>query len=172
MRLTDRFFPAGKVAADAVEACRNHVRSLIEHFHRAITTHGFEVAVASSGTAETVARIAHALTGEEPLRTYNCYEISREKLDDVVARLVKHRTASARTKMPGLEAHRADIIVAGTLILATVAETFDVESFLYSEAALREGVLLDTISRRRGGLGTSPPPRCVAAEHPPARRAL
>ena len=53
--------------------------------------------------------------------------------------------------MPGLEAHRADIIVAGALILATIAETFDVASFVYSEAALREGVLLDTMSRRRGG---------------------
>jgi exopolyphosphatase / guanosine-5'-triphosphate,3'-diphosphate pyrophosphatase len=151
VRLTDRFFPGGKVTTDAVEACRNHVRNLIEHFHREVTAHGFDVAVASSGTAETVARIAHARTGAEPLRTYNCFEFSRDALDDVVGRLVKHRTASARTKVPGLEAHRADIIVAGSLILATIAETFDVASFLYSEAALREGVLLDTISRRRGG---------------------
>jgi exopolyphosphatase/guanosine-5'-triphosphate,3'-diphosphate pyrophosphatase len=151
VRLTDRFFPGGKIAPDAVKACRNHVRSMIEHFHREVTTYGFEVAVAASGTAETVARIAHAVTGAEPLRTYNCFEFSRDALDDVVARLVKHRTAAARTKVPGLEAHRADIIVAGALILATVAHTFDVPSFVFSEAALREGVLLDTISRRRGG---------------------
>ena len=151
VRLTDRFFPRGKIAADAVKACRNHVLNLIEHFHRDVTTYGFEVAVASSGTAETIARIAHALTGAEPLRTYNCYEVSRAALEDVVARLVKYRTASARTKVPGLEAHRADIIVAGALIVATIAETFDVASFVFSEAALREGVLLDTISRRRGG---------------------
>ena len=151
VRLTDRFFPGGKVAVNAVEACRNHVRSLIEHFHREITTHGFEVAVASSGTAETVARIAHAATGAEPLRTYNCFEVGRDALDDVVARLIKHRTAAARTKVPGLEANRADIIVAGAMILATIAETFDVTSFVYSEAALREGVLLDTMSRHRGG---------------------
>ena len=65
--------------------------------------------------------------------------------------MVKHRNAAARTKVPGLEAHRADIIVAGALILATIAETFDVASFIYSESALREGVLLDTMSRRRGG---------------------
>jgi exopolyphosphatase/guanosine-5'-triphosphate,3'-diphosphate pyrophosphatase len=151
VRLTDRFFPGGDVTSDAVKACRNHVRSLIEHFHREVTTHGFDVAVASSGTAETVARIAHAVTGGEPLRTYNCFEVSRPALDDVVARLVKHKSAAGRRKVPGLEAHRADIIVAGSLILATIAEAFDVDSFLFSEAALREGVLLDTISRRRGG---------------------
>ena len=151
VRLTDRFFPGGKIADGAVNACRDHVRSMIEHFHREITTHGFEVAVASSGTAETVARIAHAVTGSEPLRTYNCFEVERAALDDVLARLVKHRTAAARTKVPGLEAHRADIIVAGAVILTTIAETFDVASFVFSEAALREGVLLDTMSRRRGG---------------------
>jgi exopolyphosphatase/guanosine-5'-triphosphate,3'-diphosphate pyrophosphatase len=151
VRLTDRFFPEGRVTNDAVKACRDHVRSLIEHFHRDVVRLGFEVAVASSGTAETVARIAHATSGAEPLRTYNCFEIGREALDDVVARLVKHRTAAGRVKVPGLDARRADIIVAGSLILATVAETFDVESFVYSEAALREGVLVDTMSRLRGG---------------------
>jgi exopolyphosphatase/guanosine-5'-triphosphate,3'-diphosphate pyrophosphatase len=150
VRLTDRFFPGGDVSTDAVKACRDHVRSVIEHFHREVVEHGFDVAVASSGTAETVARIAHAIAGGEPLRTYNCFEVRRHALDEVVARLVKQRTAAARAKVPGLDARRADIIVAGALILATVAETFDVPSFLYSEAALREGVLLDTISRLRG----------------------
>jgi exopolyphosphatase/guanosine-5'-triphosphate,3'-diphosphate pyrophosphatase len=151
VRLTDRFFPSGEVNSGAVKECRNHVRSLLAHFQREVSTLGFEVAVASSGTAESVARITRALSGAEPLRTYNCFEFSRDDLDDVVARLVKHRTAAARTRVPGLEAHRADIIVAGALILSTIAGTFDVESFLYSEAALREGVLLDTMSRLRGG---------------------
>ncbi len=151
VRLTDRFFPAGTISADAVKACRAHVRSLIEHFHRDVSTHGFEVVVASSGTAETVARIAHEATGADALRTYNCFEVTKGALDDVVARLVKHRTADGRRKVAGLDSQRADIIVAGALILATIAEAFDVASFVYSEAALREGVLLDTISRRRGG---------------------
>jgi exopolyphosphatase / guanosine-5'-triphosphate,3'-diphosphate pyrophosphatase len=151
VRLTDRFFPGGDVTKDAVRDCRNHIRSLIEHFHRDVSTYGFEVAVASSGTAETVARIVHATTGAEPLRTYNCFEVTADALDDVVALLAKHRTAAARAKVPGLDARRADIVVAGALVLATIVETFDVRSFLYSEAALREGVLLDTISRRRGG---------------------
>ena len=79
VRLTDRFFPGGDVTADAVKACRNYVRSLIEHFHRDVDTHGFEVAVASSGTAETVARIVHAATGAEPLRTYNCFEVTARR---------------------------------------------------------------------------------------------
>ena len=91
-------------------------------------------------------------TGAEPLRTYNCFEFTEGALDDVVAELCRapHRRRRG-TKVAGLEAQRADIIVAGALILATIAATFGVESFTFSEAALRDGVLLDTISRRRGG---------------------
>ena len=57
---------------------------------------------------------------------------------------------------------------------------FGVERFTFSEAALRDGVLVDTVSERlddsRRPVGrpahAAPPPRRVAAQHPPARRAL
>lgn len=152
VRMTDRFFPGGTVASKDVKACRNYVRSMIEHFHRDVAELGFDVAVASSGTAETMARIAHAATGAEPLRTYNCFELTTDAIDAVVDQVVRHRTAAARTKVKGLESNRADIIVAGALIVATIAHTFGIRSLLYSEAALREGVLLDTMSRGWSGI--------------------
>ena len=61
--------------------------------------------------------------------------------------LLAHRTADGRAKVRGLEAARADIVVAGALILESVASTFGVDVFTYSEAALRDGVLVDTLSR-------------------------
>ena len=150
VRLTDRFFPAGEVTSKAVKACRNYIRSLIEHFNRDVASLGFDVAVASSGSAETVARLVHAQSGADPLRTYNCFEFTRAQLDAVLDELTSHRTTSSRMKVKGLEANRADIIVAGALILSATAQTFGIESFTYSEAALREGVLLDTMSRLHG----------------------
>ncbi len=140
-------------------------------------THGFDVAVASSGTRRdrrpascTPVQRRRAAADVQLLRVH-----PRRSSTTCVDELVKHRTPSARTKVPGLEANRADIIVAGALILSTIAETFGIESFTYSEAALREGVLLDTMSRlarpcRPGGAGHAPPARRVAPEHPPARR--
>lgn len=153
VRLTDRFFAGGDVTPKAVKACRNYIRSVIEHFSRDIANFGFDVAVASSGTAETVARLVHARTGAEPLRTYNCSVFSRADLDGVLDEVTSHRTTSARMNVKGLEANRADIIVAGALILATTAHAFGIETITYSEAALREGVLLDTMSRLRGTTG-------------------
>jgi exopolyphosphatase/guanosine-5'-triphosphate,3'-diphosphate pyrophosphatase len=150
VRWTDRFFPGGIVTPRAVRACRDQTRDLLSHFEQEVAHHGFDVAVASSGTAEAIARMVHAATGSEPLRTYNCFEFTAGDLASVVAELLSHRTPGARARLRGLEAGRADIIVAGALILETVATTFGIERITFSEAALRDGVLLDTMSRLSG----------------------
>ena len=149
VRLTDRFFPGGRVEPKAIAPFRQYARGVLSHFQRDIDRHGFDVVVASSGTAEAVARMTHAATGAEPLRTYNCYEFTTPELAGVVAELVARRTASARAKVPGLEAGRADIAPAGALILETAATMFGVERITFSEAALRDGVLVDTVGRMR-----------------------
>jgi exopolyphosphatase/guanosine-5'-triphosphate,3'-diphosphate pyrophosphatase len=81
----------------------------------------------------------------------NAFTITRDEIDRVVARLVKARTVKARAKIPGLDPRRADIIVAGALILEQVAAMLDVVDLTFSDYALREGVLLDTWQRRHGG---------------------
>jgi exopolyphosphatase/guanosine-5'-triphosphate,3'-diphosphate pyrophosphatase len=149
VRLTDRFFPGGRVDPKAIAPFRQYVRGILSHFQHEVDRLGFEVAVASSGTAEAVARMTHAATGAEPLRTYNCYEFTTPELAGVVGELLGRRTPSARAKVPGLEAGRADIAPAGALILETVATTFGVERITFSEAALRDGVLVDTVGRMR-----------------------
>lgn len=152
VRLTDRYFPGGAVTSKSLAACRDYARAMLEHFSRDVARYGFEVAVASSGTAETVARMVHSRRSArsspwEPLRTYNCFEFTAAEIGDVVDELVRHRSADSRAKLRGLEAPRADIIVAGAVILAAVAEAFGIERLTFSEASLREGVLLDTVGR-------------------------
>ncbi|MGD9995393.1 MAG: Ppx/GppA phosphatase family protein [Ilumatobacteraceae bacterium] len=150
VRLTDRFFPAGMVTPRAVDECRSYVRSIIAGFEREVHDLGFDIAVASSGTAETVARLVNAARGQTAPHTFNRFEFSSGELDAVVAALLKKRTASSRAAVPGLEAARADIIVGGALVLQCIAQSYGITSFVFSESALREGVLLDTLSRSHG----------------------
>lgn len=151
VRLTDRFFPGGEVRPGAVKACRSYVRSTLAGFQREVAELGFDVAIGSSGTAETVAQLVHARRGGPAPRHFNLFEHSRAELDQVVAQLVGKTTTSARTGIRGLEPHRADIIVAGALVLQCVCEIFGVDRLTFSDGALREGVLLDTIARHQGG---------------------
>ncbi|MEP7045207.1 MAG: Ppx/GppA phosphatase family protein [Ilumatobacteraceae bacterium] len=151
VRLTDRFFPGGTTSAEAVKGCRSYIRSILATFERDVEDFGFDIAIASSGTAETIARIIHATRDDTGLRTFNRFEFSASELGSITESLFKEKSSDDRRSTPGLDPTRADIIVAGALVLEGVADVFAIKRFVFSEAALREGVLLDTIARIQGG---------------------
>lgn len=151
VRLTDRFFSDGTISKESVRDCRSYTRSILATFEREVEDFGFDVAVASSGTAETIARMIHAARDDAPLRTFNRFEFTLTELQSVIDALLKKKTSDDRRGIAGLDPGRADIIVAGALVLESVADIFAIKNFVFSEAALREGVLLDTIGRLQGG---------------------
>ncbi|CAN5738182.1 Ppx/GppA phosphatase family protein [soil metagenome] len=160
IRLTDRFFGARTLQPSAVDSCRRHVQAVLSAFERSVDTLGFEVAIGSSGTIEQVLRLARGLEGEEPLRTLNGAVLHRTQVRAVVDAVIDARRRGATADLVDLDPKRADIILAGVLVLEGVVERFGVEELTVSEYALREGVFLDTIARRRGG--TLPQLRDVA----------
>ena len=151
VRLTDRFFPGGTTNSDSVRDCRSYTRSILATFERDVEDLGFDIAIASSGTAESICRIIHASRDDTELHTFNRFEFTVSELQSVTESLAKKKTSDDRKSTAGLDPARADIIVAGALVMEGVADTFGIKSFVFSEAALREGVLLDTIARLQGG---------------------
>src|SRR5690606_31644554 len=89
-------------------------------------------------------------TGQRP-RSVSNLVLSREDLDAVVSDLAGAETVADRASLPGLDAGRADIILAGAVILEQVMHELDLPEIVISDFALREGVLLDTWHRGRGG---------------------
>lgn len=153
VRLTNRFFPGARVHPSAVSSCRTYVRSMLSAFAHETAGIGFEVAIGSSGTVQAVAAIACGISGIDAPQSWNRFELSAEQVRDVVARLASAPTLAARRKVPGLDPKRADIILAGAILLEQVIEAFGVETLVVSDYALREGVLLDTLQRTHGGIG-------------------
>ncbi len=151
VRLTNRFFPGQRLHPGAVSSCRGFVRSTLSPYGREVAGHGFEVAVGSSGTIQAVAAMAQAASGGEPPRSFNRFRLTADDVRDVCKELIAAPSVKQRSRLPGLDANRADIVLAGALILEGVLETFDVDELECSDYALREGVLLDTIQRTRGG---------------------
>jgi len=151
IRLTKRFFEGELLHPGAVDACRRHVRSVLAPFARRIRALGVEVVVGSSGTIATLAEMAAVRTGGTRPRTVRNLVLAREDLDAVVADLVDAPTVTARGALPGMDPARADIVLAGALILEQVVQELDISEVVVSDFALREGVLLDAWSRRHGG---------------------
>ncbi|MEJ7584125.1 MAG: Ppx/GppA phosphatase family protein, partial [Acidimicrobiales bacterium] len=153
VRLTSRFFPGDLLHPSAVASCRRYVAAMLVDIARRVDKLGFEVAAGSSGTIEQMVRLVHAATGEDPLQTWNGATVTAKQLRAVTTRLVKARAKGVLDAgaVDGLDAKRADIIVAGALILEGVVEALGIRDLSFSEYALREGVLLDTANRTMGG---------------------
>src|SRR5439155_2282840 len=113
---------------------------------RDVGRHQVDVAVGSSGTISSVAEIVLATRGETGGRTANV-SFTRHDVDAVVERLVRARTLKERLAIAGLEPRRADIIVAGALLLQQAMADLHIAEMTVSDYALREGLLLDTLQR-------------------------
>ncbi len=151
IRLTRRYFDGPKVTTKAVEACRRDIRTALTPTVREVRRTGFDVAVGSSGTIGAVCQMAAARADGGVPRTLNNLTVTRDDIDGVVRRLIKAPTVKERARIPGLDPRRADIILAGALILEQVVHELGAEELTFSDYALREGVLLDTWRRVHGG---------------------
>jgi exopolyphosphatase/guanosine-5'-triphosphate,3'-diphosphate pyrophosphatase len=151
VRLTNRFFAGERLHPSAVSSCRTFIRSTLSPYAREVATFGFEVAVGSSGTVEAVAAMAQAASGAEPPKTFNRHRLGADDVRAIAKAAAGAASVKQRSRLPGLEPARADIILAGVLILEGVVESFGVEELQVSTYALREGVLLDTRQRTEGG---------------------
>lgn len=101
--------------------------------------------VGTAGTITTLAAMAQQLPAYEPARIHN-YALNLATVQKLEQDLCS-RTKTQRRGMPGLEAGREDVIVAGVLILRTVMETLGYQECLVSDYGLREGILIDLARR-------------------------
>jgi exopolyphosphatase/guanosine-5'-triphosphate,3'-diphosphate pyrophosphatase len=147
VRLTDRFFSTDALHPSAVSSCRKFVRSMLATIKPEIAELGFEVAVGSSGTVEALAKLIQQLNKQPEPKSFNRYEFSTDDITKVLDLLADVPTAKERQKAFSLDTSRADIILAGAVILESVALSFGATKFIYSDYALREGVLFDTLAR-------------------------
>lgn len=150
IRMTDRFFSEEPVETKQVNKCRNYVRAYINPMARSVRLHGYEIAVGSSGTVLSIAQMVQQLRKQEPTRSLSNFVFSRSELGEVVKMLVKADTVKKRQKVEGLDPKRADIILAGSIILEQAFEEMRIEKMTVSGFALREGVILDALHKASG----------------------
>ena len=103
--------------------------------------------VGTSGTAECLAAlVANERLGFVP-DPLNGFQMDLKELRDWTNRLRK-MDLPGRLELPGMSARRAEIIVAGAVILQETMAMLGVESLTICERALREGVVVDWMLTR------------------------
>jgi len=136
IRLTDRFFPGGVTDDESVESCRQYVKGFLTTAARAIVDLDPELAIASSGTAETLA----SLCGSSE-------RLDAADLTAMTAAIVAAKTPKRRMTKLGVDERRSGIIAAGAVLLDEITLSLNVETWHISPLALREGIVFDLVNR-------------------------
>jgi exopolyphosphatase/guanosine-5'-triphosphate,3'-diphosphate pyrophosphatase len=85
------------------------------------------------------------------------YEVLRSEVVHLLAMLSRKDLKGRRT-VPGLNQDRADIIVAGVVVVDELLRFFDANRVLVNERGIREGLLIRAMKRLGFVAGTSAPP--------------
>ncbi len=102
--------------------------------------------VGTAGTVTTLAAMAQSLNHYDRTRVHNSV-LTLSKINSLEKDLIE-KTGSERLHMPGLESGREYVIVAGTIILRRLMETFKFKTCLVSDYGLREGILVDLATKK------------------------
>lgn len=153
VRLTERFVSSDPPSAAALSQIRESTQVGLNSLSS--TAHcGTLVAVA--GTATTLAAIDLGLREYDGARVHG-HTLSRQRLETLVRQLANLTTAE-RAALPGMEPRRADVIVAGGVILTTVLQVFGRDEVVVSDRGVRfgllEAMLGDPALQRRSSTGT------------------
>jgi exopolyphosphatase/guanosine-5'-triphosphate,3'-diphosphate pyrophosphatase len=105
--------------------------------------------VAVAGTVTTLAAVAQALPAYDALRVHGS-TLARADLSALLGRLAA-LPAPERARLPGMEPKRADVIVAGGILVAAAMDLGGFDELVVSDRGVRWGLLHDRFGT--GGAG-------------------
>jgi exopolyphosphatase / guanosine-5'-triphosphate,3'-diphosphate pyrophosphatase len=159
VRMSERFLPVnGPAKRKQMEALREHVAGELAQAKwlssSAQPRRGRRL-VGIGGTIRNLAAAAQRAAGL-PSNGVQGMVIERCALDELVARL-SSLPASERARVPGIKPARADIILAGALVVQAVLELGGFDGLEATEAGLREGVFFERLLSGDGEGAERPP---------------
>lgn len=140
VRLTERFLASGD-GEKHLRALRKHVRRVIRDNVPVRPWRGARL-IGAGGTFTNLASIVLSRQGMDSARSVQGAVVSRSDLEHVLDTLAS-MSVEERRKVPGLNEARADIIVAGLVVIAELTARLDVRELAVSRYGIREGILLE-----------------------------
>ena len=140
IRMTEQFL-AGRPGPKGVKKLRKHVRATIKKVLPVRDWRGAEV-IGSGGTFTNLAGMYLARQGIK-VRSVHGTRIPRQQVEHLLEQL-STMTPEERLAVPGLNAGRADLIVAGLAVAAEVLARVEPREMAASAFGIREGLLLES----------------------------
>lgn len=138
--LTERFLTSDPPCAKAVDALRTKVRAALERSARELRDYRWDNATGTSGTILAIGNALRLRSVVQAAETVIKLRELTEFNSSLSAMTIQERKIAAR-----LTVQRAEIIVAGGLVLEGTMRALGIKSLSTCEWGLREGVIIDRL---------------------------
>ncbi|HEX6287978.1 MAG TPA: Ppx/GppA phosphatase family protein [Herpetosiphonaceae bacterium] len=140
VRMTERFLRSDPSSKSEVRALEEHLDSILRSLDWFKLSPSMQL-VGMGGTIRNIANIDQK-TQDYPLDRLHAYQLTRERVEEICDELRK-RTIKEREDLPGLNDERADVILAGALVLRQMMRYCKADVLHVGGEGLREGVFYE-----------------------------
>ena len=148
IRLTERFVRTDPLSERDERRMTRHILEEVDRYCDQITAAGFNRVIGTSGTILSLGAVAATLARGMPATELRNLRVPAKQL----RRVRKHVAGlgpEERLTVPGLDPRRADLVVAGSILLDTLLRRLGAADVTLCDLALREGLVLDYVRRNR-----------------------
>jgi exopolyphosphatase/guanosine-5'-triphosphate,3'-diphosphate pyrophosphatase len=147
IRLTERFVKGDPLERRDERKLVRHIDAEIGKYLDQIARAGFDRVIGTSGTVLSLGAVIAAAEGR-PTATLRNRRVGAKQLRRV-RKEVTTQNLEQRLRIPGLEPRRADLAVAGAILLDEIVRRLGAADLTLCDLSLREGLILDYIARHR-----------------------
>ncbi len=142
--LRTMFVDADPPSRAAIKAMSRHIDLELAPVAEEYLSHEPDLLIGTSGTFGDLAAMTNAYAGRTVNGARNHLSFTRDEFESLFDDLVA-MSSDERRALTGLEDKRVDLIIPGAVVLDRLFAHFELDSLTYSDWALREGILLDTV---------------------------
>src|SRR6059058_4822575 len=148
IRLTERFVKSDPLEPRDERKLVRHIQNESGKYLDQIARAGFDRVIGTSGTILSLGSVAAASDGRPAGGSLRNRRIPAKQIRRVRKELVS-LSLEKRLRVQGLEPRRADLAVAGAVLLDEILRRLGADEITLCDLSLREGLVLDYIARHR-----------------------
>ena len=148
IRLTERFVKSDPLSPRDEARLTKFIQGEIDRHCEQITAAGFDRVIGTSGTILSLGAVAAAAERGTPPKELRNLRVSARQIRRLRKEVVT-LDLEQRLTLPALDPRRADLMVAGVVLLDTILRRLGAEDLTLCDLALREGLILDYVRRNK-----------------------
>jgi exopolyphosphatase/guanosine-5'-triphosphate,3'-diphosphate pyrophosphatase len=145
VRLTEKYVAHDPPRRREIRAIREFVQAQLKPVVRRVQQEKFAMAFGSAGTITALAATDNRVTGDDN-RAGSLTVLRRQRLGALLQTLLKEPAAERAAMISG-DPKRADIIIAGGIVLEEIMSAVGLDYLFVSRRGLRDGLMVDLLQR-------------------------